>query len=107
MDFATDLTLEEKDLIAMIRRLEGRYGKDDTQLVVFRGDEERAHQVSNVVLAMKECDEAEYEGEIMYLIVKVAEDPVLRQGILQNVHDLVDATFNAVFDEETPTEEDS
>jgi hypothetical protein len=93
MDFS-ELTLDELSLISMLRRLESQFGEDKTQLVVFLGDKTKAEQVKEIILSMEEVErEDSYDGDMHYILIKVAKDAEQRSVLRQNAHEMIDELF--------------
>lgn len=95
-----DLTLEEQDMIMMLRRLEATHGEENVQTMVFLGDEKDAEMVRNFALnTSKLSRDDSYEGEIVYIIQKVPTESLeMWEKGRRVMHKSVDRTCGWVLD---------
>lgn len=90
----SELTIDEQDLIAMIRRMEGRVGEDQTQLVVFEGPPSLANLVQQFILSLKQCEQTDYEGSPGYITLYIPEEEELREQYREYAFRMVNALFD-------------
>lgn len=66
-----ELTVEEKDHISMLRRMEGRFGKESVQTLLFVGDSERAELMREIYLTLESVSILPVPGEVRFMVYKV------------------------------------
>ena len=88
-----DLSLQEKDLIATIRRLEANFGEDQVQTMVFLGDAEDAENIRSFAITYDQVSRLPYEGVMASLSVKIPEDLLERDAVMNNAFELIRRAF--------------
>jgi hypothetical protein len=66
-----ELTVAEKDHLAMLRRMESRFGKDSVQTLIFIGDRDRAELMREIYLTLESAVIMPVPGEVRFVVYKV------------------------------------
>lgn len=109
-----ELTVEEQDLVMSLRRLEMTYGKGNIQSIIFKGDDQRAETVRQIILSIEQCAAAEFDGDLHYLIIKVPDEEPRKGVLYREALEQVDLIFyqddeqreEMFFDEDVEDEEE-